>query len=210
MVGLNYYVIDTETTGLLKIHEINEISIIRCSDRIQLTEFIKCEYPELASYDALVLTNKTIEDLKKGKSKEEVISKVDRFINEDGLTSAHRCFIAHNASFDKRFIHSIYDKVNKKCPVDLWLCTVSLTKQYLRQMKIKSSAKLSEACNIVGIKKIAGSHSSKADSRNTYLLWKNLVENKKIDYLPFIKNCAHFQIEKEILDFDFSGEEYDN
>ena len=194
--------LDTETTGLLpKYHETNEISIIRCADRIQLTEFIKCDYPERASWDALAITKKTLADLDKGNSKEDVITKVDKFLSEDGLTSAHRCFVAHNYSFDMKFVHALYEKVGKVCPVNLWLCTMAMTRAYLKKSGIdednkkrglpKAKVNLHAACDIAGIKKLSEAHASKVDSRNTYLLWKNLVEEKQLDYLPLIKTDVH-------------------
>lgn len=58
-MGLHYYIVDVETTGLsAKIHEVNEISIIRCSDRMQFTQFIRCEHPNTANFDALKVTRK--------------------------------------------------------------------------------------------------------------------------------------------------------
>lgn len=190
---IQYYVIDTETTGLRSdYHEMSEISIIRCSDRVQLTEFIQCEYPERANFDALAITKKTLDDLSKGKSKEEVVEKIDVFLNEDGLTPAHRCFIAHNWSFDKKFTHALYEKLGKKCPADLWLCTMALTRDYAKKIGlVKPKVNLHAACDILQIKKLSEAHASKVDSRNTYLLWKSLVEDKGVDYLPFIKTAIH-------------------
>ena len=61
MSGIHYYVIDTETTGLKSnYHEMTEIGIIRCSDRVQLWRQIKCFYPERASLDALEITKKKL------------------------------------------------------------------------------------------------------------------------------------------------------
>jgi DNA polymerase-3 subunit epsilon len=193
MSGLQYFIIDIESTGLSSsYHEVNEISIIRCSTKVQLTEFIKCDYPERANIDALRITNKTLADLEQGNTKEYVIDKMNKFLNEDELTPAHRCFIAHNAPFDRRFLHALYEKVGKKCPVDLWLCSMALTKAYAKQIGlIKPKVNLNAAMDIVGIKKFAGAHASQVDSRNTYLLHRDLVENKKVDYLPFIKTFIH-------------------
>jgi hypothetical protein len=44
---------------------------------------------------------------------------------------------------------------------------------------------------MVGINKISEAHNAKVDSRNTYLLYRNLVEEKKVDYLPYIKTDVH-------------------
>lgn len=190
-MGLKFYVIDLETSGLNSLyHETNEVSIIRCDDRVQLTEFIRCEYPERASMDALRVTNKTLADLQKGNSKDIAVDRINKFLAEDNLTPAHRCFIAHNYNFDKKFMHALYASVKQQCPVDLWLCTMALSKQYAKQSGINSKFNLQASCDLVGVKKIAQAHNSKVDSRNTFLLWKTLIEQKNMDYLPFIKSSA--------------------
>lgn len=202
MSGLVYYIIDTETTGLRSdYHEMTEVSIIRCADRVQLTQFIKCEFPERANFDALAICKKTMSDLEKGFAKEIVVEKVNQFLIEDGLTPAHRCFVAHNYSFDKKFIHALYEKVGQQCPVDLWLCTMALTRVYAKQIGlIKPKVNLHAACDIVGVKKLSDAHNSKVDSRNTYLLHRQLVDEKKVDYLPFIKTAEHKIIQSSTED----------
>jgi hypothetical protein len=44
---------------------------------------------------------------------------------------------------------------------------------------------------MVGVNKISEAHNAKVDSRNTYLLYRNLVEVQQVDYLPFIKTDVH-------------------
>jgi len=190
---IQFAVVDVETNGLSpSYHEITEISAIRCSDRVQLTMFIKCEHPERSNADALMITHKTLADLSQGISKEEAVEKLNKFLNEDGLTPAHRCFIAHNYTFDKKFIHALYDKVGQKLPVDLWACSMALTKAYAKKIGlIKPKVNLHAACDLVGIRKLSEAHASKVDTRNTYLLWKSLTEEKGMDYLPFIKTAEH-------------------
>jgi DNA polymerase III epsilon subunit-like protein len=211
MSGLNYWVIDCETSGLSsKYHEMTEVSIIKCDTRVQLTEMIKCDYPSRANLDSLRITNKTMADLSLGKTKEAVVEKIDRFLNEDGLSPRHRCLIAHNASFDRRFIWALYEKVGKKLSADLWLDTMALTKAYAKQIGlVKPKVNLMAACDIVGIKKFAGAHASQVDTRNTYLLWKNLVEQKGIDYLPFIKTFPHQYQDPEAALAALDNEEFD-
>lgn len=209
---INYYIIDTETTGLsTKMHEVIEVSIVRCSDRMQLTEFIKPDYPERCSYDALRIQNKTAADLQKGNSREYAVSRINKFLEEDNSSPAARCFIAHNAAFDMKFMHSLYEKVNQSLPVNLWICTVSLTKQYIKQNNItingkKPKTNLHAACDLLQIKKLSQAHSSKVDSRNTYLLFNNLINDKKIDHLPLIKTAVHTLAQDEELDFDFNND----
>ena len=198
-MSLEYYVVDTETTGLRhNYHEVTEVGIIRCKDRVQLWRQVKCFYPERASFDALNITNKTIEDLYNGYNPSQVVAECNKFFSEDGLTPAHRCIVAHNANFDKKFLHSLWQSQNQIFPANLWLDTMALTREYAKKIGlVKPKINLQSACDIVGIKKLAGAHSAKVDCRNTYLLHKDLVEAKKIDYLPFIKTAAHFIEDEE-------------
>lgn len=193
MSGLKYYVIDTETTGLrANYHEVNEIGIIRCQDRMQLWRPVICEYPERANFDSLKITKKTMADLSKGFVKNKVIEECNKFFEEDGGTPAHRCIVAHNASFDRRFLHAMWGNCNLSFPANLWLDTISLVKDYGKKNGMtKISAKLHDACDLLGIKKFADSHNAKVDSRNTYLIWRELIENRKVDFLPFIKTHFH-------------------
>lgn len=193
MSGLQYYVIDTETTGLKAgYHEMTEIGIIRCTDRVQLWRQIRCESPERANFDALAITKKTLADLDKGHYKGDVVNECEKFFNEDGLTPAHRIIIAHNAPFDRKFLHALWEQMGKRFPADLWLDTMSLTRDYAKKIGlVKPKVNLHAACEIVGIKKFSDAHNAKVDSRNTYLLHKDLVDNKKVDYLPFIKTAIH-------------------
>jgi DNA polymerase III epsilon subunit-like protein len=192
-MSLKYYVIDTETTGLkANYHEMTEIGIIRCEDRVQLHRLIKCESPERASFDALAITKKTMADLEKGNDRRDVVEECDKFFSEDLATPAHRCIIAHNAPFDRKFLHALWESCGKQFPAHLWLDTIPLTKQYAKQIGlVKPKVNLHAACDIVGIKKLSEAHNARVDSRNTYLLHRDLVEVKKVDYLPFIKTAAH-------------------
>lgn len=203
MSGLQYYVIDTETTGLKSgYHEVTEIGIIRVTDRVQLWRQIKCIYPERANFDALAITKKTMADLERGYDREAVIAECEKFFAEDGLTPAHRCIVAHNAPFDRKFLHAMWEASGKEFPAHLWLDTISLTKEFLKnadqsQLNIvktatgRVSTQLHACCDMVGIKKISEAHNAKVDSRNTYLLHRNLIEEKKVDYLPYIKTEIH-------------------
>jgi DNA polymerase III epsilon subunit-like protein len=193
MSELQYYVIDTETNGLKSgYHEMTEIGIIRCKDRVQLWRQIKVENIERSSFDALAITKKTLADLEKGYDKSAVVEECEKFFNEDGLTPGHRIIVAHNAPFDRKFLHALWEQMGKRFPADLWLDTMSLTRAYAKQIGlVKPKVNLHAACEIVEIKKFSEAHNAKVDSRNTYLLHKELVENRKVDYLPFIKTAVH-------------------
>jgi DNA polymerase III epsilon subunit-like protein len=198
---LYYYVIDTETTGLkANYHEMTEIGIIRCSDRVQIHRLIKCDYPERANFDALAITKKTMADLEKGYDKNYVVEECIKFFEEDGGTPAHRCIIAHNANFDKKFLHALWAQNGKKFPANLWLDTMSMTKEYIKMIGLdvehkekglpKPKVNLHAACDIAKIKKFADAHNAKVDSRNTYLLYKSLID-KNVNHLPLIKTDVH-------------------
>lgn len=203
-MSLEYYVIDTETTGLKSnYHEMTEIGIIRCKDRVQLWRQIRCYHPERANFDALAITKKTIHDLENGHEPSKVLEDCERFFSEDGLSPAHRCIVAHNAAFDRKFLHAFWEAHGKTFPANLWLDTMSLSREYAKNIGlIKPKVNLQAACDIVGIKKLSDSHNAKVDSRNTYLLHKDLVEVKKVDYMPFIKTAAHYLSNSEIEEQD--------
>ena len=193
-MSISYWILDVESTGLKAgYHEVTEIGIIRAMDRVQLWRNVKCENPQNASYDALQITKKTLADLEKGHTREQVVEECNKFFETDGLTPAHRCIVGHNIySFDRRFLFALWESVGKTFPATLWLDTIPMTKAYAKQIGlVKPKVNLHAACDIVGVKKLSDAHNAKVDSRNSYLLWKNLVEDKKVDYLPFIKTAEH-------------------
>ena len=216
-MSLIFYVIDTETTGLkADFHEMSEIGIIRCTDRVQLWRQLRCDYPERANFDALAITKKTLADLERGYDKQAVVEECDKFFAEDGATPAHRCIIAHNAQFDRKFLHALWAQQGKQFPANLWLDTIALTKEFLKKVDnslltiVKTatgrvSTQLHACCDMVGIKKISEAHNAKVDSRNTYLLHRNLVDVQKVDYLPFIK--THVHAVAQATDLDDTGNE---
>ncbi len=202
-MSILYYILDTETTGLkADYNEMTELGIIRYADRVQLWRQIKCEYPERANFDALAITKKTMADLEKGMPKEAVVAEAEKFFAEDGATPAHRCIVAHNAPFDRRFLHALWAQCGKAFPANLWIDTISMTKEFLKTVDPstitivktatgKPSTQLHACCDMVGIKKISEAHNAKVDSRNTYLLFRNLMEEKKVDHLKFFKTEVH-------------------
>lgn len=196
MSGIRYYVVDTETTGVsTKTHEVVELSIIKVGiDGEKNTQFYKkiiAEHPETASLDALRITRKTMADLRQGERAKDVVDMVDRFLEQDGLTPAHRCIVAHNAPFDRRFIHTLWEKQEKKFLADLWLDTIPMFKSYAKRENIKTAARLDVACEVMGIvNKSGAAHNASSDSRNTYYLLKKMIDSN-VPYLSIIKNEPH-------------------
>ncbi|HVI40054.1 MAG TPA: 3'-5' exonuclease [Anaerovoracaceae bacterium] len=192
-MGLEYYVIDTETTGFSPgWHEMTQISIIRCSDRHQLSKLIKAEYPKRVSPQALEVTNRTMKDLLVGDTRANVVEAVDSFLLSDGLTDEHRCMIAHNAPFDKNFCHALWASVGKKFPAICWLDTKTFAKLWANKLGLeKPKLTLAASMENVGLKPIdPGIHNAISDSRNTYLLWKRGMD-EGLDHLACIKRYPH-------------------
>ena len=217
MSGIKYYVIDLETTGLVSsYHEVVEISIIRAEDKVQLSRHIRAMYPERASFDALKATGKTLADLEIGISKEQAIEDADKFFNLDGADPASRCIIGHNIiSFDKKFLHDMWASMELIFPANLYLDTIALTKHFIKTHDLsnaniektatgKISTKLSSALSLTGTKRATSEqHTAQSDTRNTFMLWKKLVDEHKIDYLPHIKTFPHItKASKELENID--------
>lgn len=187
-----YYIIDTETTGLSAgFHEVFQISIIRESDRHQISRNIKIDFPERASPEALKVTNKKISELLIGDSKENVINEIEKFLSLDESSSEHRVFVAHNASFDQRFCHALWGSVNKKFPADYWLDTKEISRIWQKKNGIqKPELSLSASLIKNGLTALPGQHNAIVDARNAYILYKSAKDNN-IDYLPLIKKKSH-------------------
>ena len=210
MSSIVFYVLDTETTGLkAEYNEISEVGIVRFADMRQLYTQVVCEYPERANYDALAITKKKLSDLSKGKSKEEVVAFCEKFFAEDGLTPGHRCIVAHNAPFDRKFIHALWASCGKEFPADLWLCSMSLARKYAKKTGIvKPKVNLHASCDMLQIKKVSEAHNAKVDSQNTFFLWKKFKDDGIVDYLPEIKNVPH-KLKTTMTDEDKEGLEID-
>ncbi len=186
---MHYYIIDTETTGLrCGYHEVTQISIIRYSDRHQLNRFIRAEYPQRVDIRALEATGRKRSDILIGVSKMEAIEACEAFINEDGQTPEHRCFIGHNVSFDRRFVHELWSSQKKEFPAICWLDTMSCVKLYMtKTLGLEKPKKgLHDALQNCGLKPRSGAHNAVSDTQNTYILHNHLLK-QGFDFLPHIK-----------------------
>lgn len=193
-MALSFYILDSETTGLKAgHHEVTELSIIRVSDRVQLTRNIKAEFPDRANPEALRITNKTKESICQGFKKEEAIKIFNNFLQEDGLTPDHRCIVAHNKSFDQRFCHALWGSAQETFSANLWVCTMEMTKQFAKSKAIiKPKVNLASCLEMFKIAKVNRQHNSKDDCINTFLLWQRLLE-EKTDYINLIKRIPHIR-----------------
>lgn len=202
--SIEYYVLDTETTGVnTKKHEVTEISIVRCSDRHQLTRLIKAEHPENVQPQALEATGRTYEDLLKGESRHTAVAACNAFFEQDGKTPEHRCIVAHNAGFDKRFCHALWESCEQNFPAVMWMDTIKVFKLWCEGLGRKpENFKLGTVVKFAGIKAMPGAHDAGSDARNTYLLWKKAMD-LKLDYLAATKRYPHHVIQQGASDMDF-------
>ena len=101
--------------------------------------------------------------------------------------------IAHNASFDRRFVHALWDKVGKIFPANLWLDTKALTSNIAKKHGlIKPKLTLESTLKIANVTNIRpNAHNAIVDTQNTYKLWKQAIDFHQIDYLPLIKRKPH-------------------
>jgi DNA polymerase III epsilon subunit-like protein len=211
---INFYIADTETTGLaIDVHEINQISVMRVIDQKQLSLQIKVKHPHVYNIQALEVQGITPDDLKKGIPLEEAIILIEKFLNEDGQKPANRCIIAHNAPFDRKFIHRAWDTCNKVLPADLWLCTQSFAKRYIAKHRTGEKIAEAQVKNGVEIKKDKygalkpkfglnnfmvgiglvpkiGAHSAEVDVQNTVALY-NWLMNSNTEYVSLISRVPH-------------------
>lgn len=198
---IHYYILDSETSGTKSgYHEIFQLSILRCSDEAQITHNICVENPDRATYESLKITNTKREDLSRGESLIDVVEKIHEFLDEDESTAAGRCIVAHNAAFDRRFCHADWERVKKRFPADLWMCTMAFTKKYAKREGLEKIASiqglpkarfsLEMSLKALGITPEPGAHSANVDVVNTKKAWDKLM-NEKLGHVPLIKNLPH-------------------
>lgn len=191
-MALNYYILDTETTGLKAgYHEIVQISVIRCNDKFQKTLNVRAEFPNHASKEALAITKKTIADLYKGIDRIDAVTQLTEFLEEDEKSSEHRCIVAHNGSFDRRFLHAMYETSGKKFPADLWLCTKEFSRKLAKKMGVeKPKLTLAASLERAGVPAKTGAHNAVIDTLNTYNLWNKLMD-EQLGHVQLIKRVPH-------------------
>ena len=182
MADIEYYILDLETNGTSSKnywHEITQISIIRCADRVQLNRYIKPEHPERTNPQALEYTGRTMADLEKGDPKRVVVDFCNEFLKKDGKTPEDRCMVGHNIiSFDKRFVHALWDDLGYVFPANLWMDTLPYVKDYAKRAGLdEKKFSLERAVEIVGATPRPGAHNAVIDTQNNYILWDKLKKH---------------------------------
>lgn len=226
---INFFILDTETTGLkCGFHEINQLSILRVIDKVQKTFQIKVKRPHIYSQQALDVQGITPADLKQGIPIEEAVRLANQFLEEDSQTKAHRCIIAHNAPFDRKFVHQAWTDAGSEFPADLWLCTQSFAKRHVQKYCNGEKIAKAQVDNGVEIKKDKygslkpkfglnnfmvgvglvpkiGAHSAEVDVQNTDVLY-NWLMNSNTEYVSLITRSPHKDGQSQEFDVDDIGD----
>jgi DNA polymerase III epsilon subunit-like protein len=204
-MGIEYFVLDTETTGLkANWNSVNQISVIHEGTGQQITINIKVKHPERASQEALAVQQITYADLKRGIPSEEAVKKVSEFISSWGATPNHRCTVCHNASFDRKFCHQEWLDANEIYPGNLWLCTKKFAQAYVKKHNLQEKVAraqqnanplkpkfgLNDFLNGIGITPKIGAHSAEVDTQNTLDLF-HFLQNSNTEYISLIENIPH-------------------
>jgi DNA polymerase III epsilon subunit-like protein len=223
-MALEFYILDVESTGLsVDIHEINQISIMRVADKEQKTFRVKVKRPGCYNQQALEIQGITPKDLRKGEPIEYVIKQIEDFMNVDGKTPAHRVIVAHNAVFDRKFVHRAWKNEGKEFPADLWICTIAFAKRYTKKHNalnkvgevqkqngievgkdkngtLKPKYGLNNFLTGIGLEIKTGAHNAEVDVINTCELFNWLMKSNT-EYVSLILRVP--QVEKPVeLDVD--------
>jgi DNA polymerase III epsilon subunit-like protein len=203
MAGISFVIADIESSGLnTQMHEIIEISMIDFETRQQVFRQIRAHHPENASFDALQVCNKTLADLEEGVEQEEAVNTIDGFLAKINPNLNGICIVGHNVSFDRRFLHALWEKVGKRFGPLLWVDTLLMVKEHLKRADLsalnitktatgRTSTKLIDCCTMLNVPRLNNPHSAVADTRATYFLFKKLMEDCGIDHLKHIKTIPH-------------------
>lgn len=165
-MGQGYAVVDFETTGLSpeKGDRAIEIGLVHVAPDGTLED----------EHETLIHVDRSI-----GASRVHHITARDLLHAPDFEDIAHdlrdllvgRVFVAHNVSFDSRFLLAEYARMGAEIPVDkhTMLCTMRLSRSLI------GCGKLSDCCNYFGIAN-EDAHSALSDAHATAILLKQLLE----------------------------------
>lgn len=117
------YIADVETTGLdSHANDIIELSLLRMTDDVQKTWYLKPINAENINAGALRVNGHKLENLlhqtKEGRDKyldpAKTIIEIENWIMEDGVPSENRVLCGQNVSFDKAMMEQLWIKCNSK------------------------------------------------------------------------------------------------
>lgn len=164
-------VIDFETTGLkVGYDRPTEVAVTVIEDNLITNKFQTLINPGMEISEELVkLTGITNEMVKDAPTPEEVMVELRRFIK-------NRVMMAHNASFDKRFLDAEMDIVGRKVD-NPWLCTLLMSRRLILDSIDHKLPTLAQHLQI----QATGAHRALADTITTSQLWVGHLQKMVID-----------------------------
>ena len=183
-------IIDVETNGTRPdYHELTEISILDCETLNQITWEVKIRFPQRCSKEALMITNKTPEELmSRGRYIETILDEVDEFIKSISEDPDDIVALAHNASFDRNFMETKWKQHNRIFPVNYWLDTLQMSRRFTKTILgiQKTSHALGNMMKHAGLSELPGAHASTVDCQNLFRLY-TYMKQRGLQDSEFIK-----------------------
>jgi DNA polymerase-3 subunit epsilon len=164
----SYVVVDVETTGTRAYggDRVTEVAVVQVRDGVATTVFDTLINPERPIPPAIVaITNITWEMVKDAPRFAEVC---DQLV---GVLEGN-IFVAHNATFDWRFLSAEIERVTRRPLVGRKLCTVRLARRLLPQLRRRN---LDSLANYYGIDN-AARHRAGGDATATAQILLRLLD----------------------------------
>ena len=167
-------VLDFETTGLSPTqgNRAIEIGAVLLENGIVIATFQKLMYPGFRINSFIEnYTGITNQMLKRAATCEEVMAEFAQFIGDHNL-------VAHNASFDKRFLDNEFSLINHDYPGN-FACSMLIARRMYHRAP---DHKLGTLVRYHRIKNDGVFHRALDDATLTSKLWLKMIEDVKLDY----------------------------
>lgn len=184
---MDFTIVDIETTGLSAYyHKITEIAALKYKNGKVVKEFSTLINPEVSIPGFITrLTGINNKMVKNKPTIKKVIPKFHKFLGD-----SH--FVAHNASFDYKFLDYALEKNMSVNLGNHKVCTMRLARRLVPELPSK---KLSSLCEHFKIKN-ASSHRAKGDAMATMKIFHNFLSMMKKRDIINIENILEFQSSK--------------
>ena len=185
-----FTIIDIETTGLsASYHKITEIAAIKYNGMI-IDEFHSLVNPETNIPRFITKLTGIDDDMVKDAPKiSEIIPRFHSFLGDS-------IFVAHNATFDFKFLDYALQKHHNIRLKNEKLCTAKLARRLLPELPRKN---LGSLCGHFNINNEAA-HRAMGDARATVTVLENFLAMLKEKDIKEIKDILEFQCSKVIND----------